>query len=225
MDLDPAEAPQQSADSEPRQRPSDELERPLKKRQRINSGPKDVTGSEEVSSSNATSSRNPTPESDMELNSNIETQTPPRQTQETPSTPVSSKVTINLRTTRMPNEASDTVARVTASANNQQSLRGGASSAALPPASESASLSSTPSSATVGSPKIELVVEDEDIDVGYSDSPSVAIINDGDEVLMARDVVSRFPFGNGDVSAEAIQNVSRLLEFGAYSIGSSLTSH
>lgn len=52
------------------------------------------------------------------------------------------------------------------------------------------------SSSTLGSPKVELIMEDEDIE--YGQSPPVAVIDDDDELLFDCDPVLDFPYASGN---------------------------
>ena len=47
---------------------------------------------------------------------------------------------------------------------------------------------------------MEVVGDDEDIDVEYSDSPQVAMIDDNDEVILDTDPVLTYPYMNSNES-------------------------
>lgn len=225
MDLDPREASQERAvSSEPgssRQKPFDDSDRSARKRQRLSSGARSRSADPRSGSSvtDATTSGADSPPVDVDALS-IEPQTPPPRQSPIPE-PTSSRVTINLRSNKPLGPASSlppsprTPSRMSSPDKAVQlDISGGSS-----PAPERFGSSSTSSSSTVGSPKIELVMEDDE-DVEYIRSPPVAIIDDDDdeedELLLDRDPVLEFPHSSD--SESLVATLRRIINFFEYDV-------
>ena len=207
MDIDPVDAsPERATSSEPgsagRPKPFDDTDRSSRKRQRINSGLKgESDGVDALSSSNAGTPRDDIADTRV-IESSMQPQTPPSdQSNIASSAPNSSKVTLNLRSNKnyeagLPNKAepaSPSKMSTPAHADRMyvalaQGMKTGDSD-----------ISSASSSTTLGSPQVELVNYDEDIELEDQGIP-VEMIDEDDEIILDVDPVLSFPYNEQNES-------------------------
>lgn len=201
MDIDPVEAsPDRATSSEPgsagRPKPFDDTDRSSRKRQRINSGLKgESDGVEAPSSSNAGTPRDDTGES-RAIGSSIQPQTPPSdQSNIAGSASNSSKVTLNLRSNKhyeagLPNKAVPTSPSKMSTPAHADRMHVASAQGIKTGDSE---VSSASSSTTLGSPQVELVNDDEDIELEDQGIP-VEMIDEDDDIILNVDPVLSFPY-------------------------------
>lgn len=207
MDTDPVEAsPERATSSEPgsagRPNPFDDTDRSSRKRQRINSGLKgESDGVDALSSSNACTPRDDTADSEA-IKGSVQPQTPPSdQSNITGSAANSSKVTLNLRSNKnyeagLPNKAE--LASPSKMAAPTDAHRMNVASAQGMKTGDS-DISSASSSTTLGSPQVELVNDDEDIELEDQGIP-VEMIDEDDEIILDVDPVLSFPYNEQNES-------------------------
>lgn len=220
MDLDPLEPSQERAtSSEPgstRPKPFDDTDRTSRKRQRVNSGPKS-SGSGEVdalSSPNALTSQNGAAATTA-IESSTHLHTPPfDHSYHIISAPNSSKVTLNLRTHKNMDGASPSKA-APPTTSKMPSPTGMTRRLDIGSAISGSDTGSSSSSTTLGSPKVEVVGDDENIDVEYPDDAAVAMIDDNNEVIPDVDPVLNFPYINpGETLTKVLRRLGVCFESG-----------
>ncbi|ELR08910.1 hypothetical protein VC83_05858 [Pseudogymnoascus destructans] len=200
MDLEAIEVSRERAvSSEPcssRPKPFDDSEYSARKRQRVSSGSRSRSAdTSKASSTYVTTPREHSPSIEARL-------TQPRTPSRTHSNkaipePTSSKVTINLRS----NKAIDLASSPSFSPTTPSKMSGTDQIPQLDIEVDSDGVAApletiSSSSSTLGSPKVELIMEDEDIE--YGQSPPVAVIDDDDELLFDCDPVLDFPYACGN---------------------------
>jgi ubiquitin carboxyl-terminal hydrolase 34 len=220
MDLESAELSRERAvSSEPcstRPNPFGEHEPSARKRQRVSSGGSRSRSVDATRESSRTLSSSPPPVvgSAMERISQPP-QTPPHPVANMPATePTSSRVTINLRSTRPPElSSSPPVSPTTPSriveqaADTKMSIEPLDEDVVPEPAVETPTTSSSPD----GSPEIELVVSEDE-----EQTPPVAIIED-DELLLESDLdpMSQFPYSSiTEPLRNVVLKIEKFLEYG-----------
>ena len=202
MELDNTEASQDIASStEPRPKPFDDTDRPLKKRQRIHSGPIDLTANLEDHTSSDTTHDTST-ESEMELTA-PEPLTPPTQAPDAALTPMSSKVTLNLRSTLTYGDNGSKISEPPIMDDTSDIDKAELRAATTEKLADTQSPLNTTSARSESLP-IELVIEDDQTDNDNEISP-VAII-DVDSMHTNTDLVVDFPNFSGSESSP-IENI------------------
>lgn len=216
MDLETIEVSRERAvSSEPcsaRPKPFDDSERSARKRQRVSSGSR--SRSADTGTASTTYVTTPKEHSPSIEISPTHPQTPARAlSNKIIPEPTSSKVTINLRSSKTFRRTSSpplspTTPSKMSSPNQLEKLdiEQDVHSVAAPTETVSSS------SSTLGSPKIELVIEDDDIE--YGQSPPVAIIED-DELLLEGDPVLDFPYASTNEPLTAtLRKIIHFFEYG-----------
>ncbi|KFY87186.1 hypothetical protein V500_07114 [Pseudogymnoascus sp. VKM F-4518 (FW-2643)] len=201
MDLEAIEVSRERAvSSEPcstRPKPFDDSEYSARKRQRVSSGSRSRSADTgKASSTYVTTPREHSPSIEARF---TQPQTPSRTQANKPiPEPTSSKVTINLRS----NKAVDLTSSPSFSPTTPSKMSGTDQIPRLDIELDSDGVAAPPetissSSSTLGSPKVELIMEDDDIE--YGQSPPVAVIDDDDdELLFDCDPVLDFPYASGN---------------------------
>ncbi|KFX98867.1 hypothetical protein V490_02068 [Pseudogymnoascus sp. VKM F-3557] len=191
---------ERAVSSEPcstRPKPFDDSEYSARKRQRVSSGSRSRSADTgKASSTYVTTPREHSPS--IEARFTTQPHTPSRsQTNKPIPEPTSSKVTINLRSnkavdlTSSPSFSPTTPSKMSNTDQiSQLDIELDSDGAAVPPETVSSS------SSTLGSPKVELIMDDEDIE--YGRSPPVAVIDDDDDLIFDCDPVLNFPYASGN---------------------------
>jgi ubiquitin carboxyl-terminal hydrolase 34 len=219
MDLESIEVSRERAvSSEPcssRPKPFDDTERSARKRQRLSSGSRsrsaDTTGS--VSTTYDTT---PKDNSSLVEIGPAQPQTPTRTlSNKIIPEPTSSKVTINLRSSKAFNDRASPPS-LSPSTPSKMSSPGQIARLDIeqkPDSAAARSETTSSSSSTLGSPTVELVIQEDDV-VDYSRSPPVAIIDD-DELLLEGDPVLEFPYSSPTESLTAtLRKIIHFFEYG-----------
>jgi ubiquitin carboxyl-terminal hydrolase 34 len=213
MDLESIELSRERAvSSEPcstRPNPFNDSEPAARKRQRVSSGSRSRSVDTATASSHARSSKDSSPETET---GSSRPHTPVQV--HAISEPTSSKVTINLRNTKgldpstPPSLSPYTLSKMENQDHSARSGTGPVGDSNTAPAETPSSTSSSP-----GSPKVELIIDD-DGDGDYRRSPPVAII-DEDDVLEDSDPVLDFPYaGPNETLAGTSRKIARYFEYG-----------
>lgn len=228
MDLEPVELSRERAvSSEPcstRPNPFDNDEHSSRKRQRISGGGSRSRSVDAARVKTATQLSATPEESDEGLRKEAPLpQTPTRMSSSRPAAePTSSRVTINLRSTRPPQSRSsvppspETPSKMAGhSAGTHVSLDSGDDDTSTKQQIETPSSSSS-AVADTGSPEIELISVNEDESEFGNRSPHVAIIEDDDDFLDS-DPMLEFPYrGITEPLPAVVRKIARFLEYGEW---------
>ncbi len=209
---------ERAVSSEPcstRPKPFDDSERLARKRQRLSSGSRSRSADTgRASSTYVTTPRENSPFIESKFN---QPHTPSRAQLGKPiPEPTSSKVTINLRSNRAVGRTSSPP--FSTSAHSKMSSPDETSRLNIELDSDEVVAptdTASSSSSTLGSPKVELVMEDDDIE--YGQSPSVAVIDD-DESLFDSDPVLNFPYSSvNEPVTTTVRKITQFFEHGMQS--------
>jgi ubiquitin carboxyl-terminal hydrolase 34 len=237
MDLESIELSRERAvSSEPcstRPNPFDNDEHSSRKRQRISGGGSRSRSVDAARVKTVTHLSATPEESDEGLRRDPPLpQTPTRTSSSMPTAePTSSRVTINLRSTRPPQSSSsvppspETPSKMAGqSAGTHLSLDSGDEDVSTKQQIETPSSSSSVVADT-GSPEIELISVNEDESEFGNRSPQVAIIGDEDNLLLGSNPMLEFPYrGPAEPLPAAVRKIARFLEYGEETVpASSLT--